>query len=82
MPDFRQHEVRFFDTNTLKELGKLTLVLGAGPQGITLRPEFDIAFLLLNLKNKFVAIDISTRKVIAEYPTGNNHDGVGFYFNN
>jgi YVTN family beta-propeller protein len=82
VPDFRLHEVRFFDTKTFKELGKLALEQGAGPQGITLHPEFDIAFLSLNLKNKIVAIDITTREIIAEYPTGNNPDGVGFYYNN
>lgn len=78
VPDFQGHEVRFFDTKTFKELGKLTLEEGAGPQGITLHPKLDIAFLSLNLKNKIVAIDITSREIIAEYPTGNNPDGVGF----
>ncbi len=82
VPDFGRHEVRFFDAKTFTELGTLTLEPGAGPQGITLHPEFDIAFLSLNLKNKIVAIDISTRKIIAQYPTGNNPDGVGFYYDN
>lgn len=78
VPDFRLHQVRFFDTTTFKEIGSLVLEEGAGPQGITLHPQFDIAFLSLNLKNKIVAIDISSREIIAEYPTGNNPDGVGF----
>jgi len=78
VPDFQLHEVRFFDTKTFKELGKLTLEEGAGPQGITLHPTLEIAFLSLNLKNKIVAIDIMSREIIAEYPTGQNPDGVGF----
>lgn len=81
VPDFSKHEIRFFDVKTLKELGKLNLEEGAGPQGITLHPVQDIAFLSLNLKNKIVAIDINLRQIIAEYPTGNNPDGVGFVAN-
>lgn len=78
VPDFQLHEVRFFNTKTFEELGKLALEEGAGPQGITLHPTLDIAFLSLNLKNKIVAIDIGSREIIAEYPTGNNPDGIGF----
>ncbi|MGS2719800.1 YncE family protein [Paraglaciecola aestuariivivens] len=82
VPDFSRHQVRFFDSNTFQELGTLTLQQGAGPQGISLHPELDVAFLSLNLKNKIVAIDINARKIIAEYPTGNNPDGVVFYYDN
>ena len=78
VPDFRRHEVRFFDVQSLTEIDQLSLEPGAGPQGITLHPKLDIAFLSLNLKNKIVAIDIASREIIAEYPTGNNPDGVGF----
>jgi DNA-binding beta-propeller fold protein YncE len=78
VPDFRNHYVRFFDAESKQEIGTLALESEAGPQGITLHPTEDIAFLSLNLKNKVIAIDIATRKVIAEYPTGNNPDGVVF----
>lgn len=78
VPDFLLNEVRFFDVKTLKELGKLSLENDAGPQGIALHPELDIAFLSLNLQNKIVAIDINSRKIIAQYPTGTNPDGVAF----
>jgi DNA-binding beta-propeller fold protein YncE len=79
VPDFRLHRVRFFDAKTFKELGSLALEDNAGPQGIALHPHLDIAFLSLNLKNKIVAIDIASREIIAEYPTGNNPDGLGFF---
>jgi YVTN family beta-propeller protein len=78
VPDFQNHYVRFFDTNTKQELGTLALEKEAGPQGIVLHSSDDIAFLSLNLKNKIVAIDIATRTVVDEYPTGNNPDGVVF----
>jgi YVTN family beta-propeller protein len=78
VPDFRNHDIRFFDVKMKQELGRLKLEKEAGPQGITMHSEFDIAFLSLNLKNKVVAIDIHSRKIIAEYPTGNNPDGVVF----
>lgn len=78
VPDFRRHEVRFFDTESLQEVGVLALGEGSGPQGVVLHPELDIVFLSLNLKNKIVAIDIASREIIAEYPTGNNPDGVGY----
>ncbi|WP_395341728.1 YncE family protein [Ningiella sp. W23] len=78
VPDFRQHNVRFFDARAKKEIGLIALEKEAGPQGIVLHPTKDIAFLSLNLKNKIVAIDINTQSIIAEYPTGNNPDGVVF----
>ena len=78
VPDFRNHYIRFFDATNKKELGTLALEKEAGPQGITMHPEHDIAFLSLNLKNKVVAIDIRTQQIIAEFPTGNNPDGVIF----
>jgi YVTN family beta-propeller protein len=78
VPDFRNHYIRFFDATDKKELGTLALEKEAGPQGITMHPEHDIAFLSLNLKNKVVAIDIRTQQIIAEFPTGNNPDGVIF----
>lgn len=76
VPDFRNHYVRFFNARTKREIGKLVLEEGAGPQGITLHPTKDIAYLSLNLKNKVVAIDIATQAIVAEYPTGNNPDGI------
>lgn len=93
VPDFRQHNIRFFDLQTLKEVAKIDLGEGAGPQGITLHKHMtasiqsesglhyanqEVAYLSLNLQNKVVAIDINTQKVIASFPTGNNPDGIGY----
>jgi YVTN family beta-propeller protein len=79
VPDFSKHYVRFFNTKDNTEIATLELEKEAGPQGITLHPEKDIAFLSLNLQNKIVAIDIATQQVVAEYPTGNNPDGIIFF---
>ncbi len=81
VPDFREHFVRFIDAESKQAIGTLMLETEAGPQGISLHPEKDIAFLSLNLKNKVIAIDIATRQIVAEYPTGNNPDGVVFISN-
>nr|WP_168711043.1 YncE family protein [Ningiella ruwaisensis] len=78
IPDFRNHDVRFIDANSKQEIGKLYLGEGAGPQGIELHPEQDIVYLSLNLKNKVIAIDLKQQKIIEEYPTGNNPDGIVF----
>jgi YVTN family beta-propeller protein len=78
VPDFSAHYVRFFDVKTKTELGQLSLPEKSGPQGIVLHPTLDIAFLSLNLANKVLAIDINSRTIIAEYPTGNNPDGIGY----
>jgi YVTN family beta-propeller protein len=78
VPDFRNHNVRFFDANTKQEIGLLQLEPKAGPQGIVLHPTKDIAFLSLNLKNKVVAINIKEQSIMAEYPTGYNPDGIIF----
>lgn len=78
VPDFRNHYLRFFDRDSKQELGTLVLEKEAGPQGIALHPNKDIAFLSLNLKNKVVAIDINTRKIIKEFSTGNNPDGIAY----
>ncbi len=78
VPDFNNHYLRFFDRETKLELGTLNFEKQAGPQGITLHPKLDIAFVSLNLKNKVVAIDIKSRTIIKEFPTGNNPDGVGY----
>ncbi|MGQ8366791.1 YncE family protein [Glaciecola sp. 1036] len=79
VPDFRRHNIRFFDTTTFKELGGIDLGEQAGPQGITLDEATDTVYLSLNLQNKVVAIDIHQRKIIESYPTGNNPDGIVFF---
>ncbi|GBL05822.1 YncE family protein [Glaciecola sp. KUL10] len=78
VPDFQNHDLRLFSTDSLTEIAKIELPKGAGPQGITLHPEKDIVFLSLNLLNKVLVIDIQKQKIINEFPTGKNPDGVGF----
>lgn len=81
VPDFRLNTLRFFNTQTFKELGELDLGEDAGPQGIVLHPHLNVAFLSLNSQNKILAIDVHTRKIIGQYPTGNNPDGIAFFKN-
>lgn len=78
VPDFQNHDLRLFSTDSLTEIAKIELPKEAGPQGIALHSEKDIAFLSLNLLNKVLAIDIRKQKIIGEFPTGKNPDGVGF----
>lgn len=78
VPDFRQDYVRFFDPQAKKELGTLELGEGAGPQGVILHPNDKTLFLSLNRKHKVLAIDIHERKVVAEFKSGPNPDGIGY----
>lgn len=78
VPDFRQDYIRFFDAQNKTELGTLELGKDAGPQGVILHPDDNTLFLSLNRKHKVVAIDIHKRKIIAEFDSGLNPDGIGY----
>lgn len=81
--------VRFFDTKTRAELGRVTfpadsLVATAEvpgspcPEGIIVTPDSRTAFVTLQGRNRVVAIDVATRTVLATMPTGVWSDGIGY----
>ena len=79
VPDFRGDFIRFIDVKEMKVVKTLSLGKGSGPQGITLHPNNNIAYVSLNLKNKIVSIDIDKQRIVDEYPTGNNPDGLIYF---
>jgi YVTN family beta-propeller protein len=81
--------VRFFNTTTRAESGRIAFpadslvptaeVQGsASPEGITIAPDGRTAFVTLQGRNRVVAIDIASRRVLATMPTGVWSDGVGY----
>lgn len=81
--------VRFFNTATRAELGRVTfpadsLVATAevpgspSPEGVTLTPDGRTAFVTLQGRNRVVAIDVASRTVVATMPTGTWSDGVAY----
>jgi DNA-binding beta-propeller fold protein YncE len=77
MPDYRNHDVRFVERASLRELGRLSFP-GGGPQGITLTSDGRSAILSLSSQAKVVVIDIASRRVTGEYAVGETPDGVAF----
>jgi DNA-binding beta-propeller fold protein YncE len=77
VPDFRAHQLRFFDAQSKTELGALDIP-SSGPQGLTLYKDDRALFLSLAAQNKVLVIDIETRKILGEYPAGSSPDGIGY----
>ncbi len=81
--------VRFFNTATRAELGRLTFAADSlvptaevpgspCPEGVTLTPDGRTAFVTLQGRNRVVAIDVASRTVLATMPTGAWSDGVAY----
>jgi len=81
--------VRFFNTATRAELGRVTFpadslvptaeVPGSPcPEGLVITPDGQTVFVTLQGRNRVVAIDIASRTVLATMPTGVWSDGVAY----
>ena len=46
--------------------------------GLVLPPDDRTLFLSLSAEDKVLAIDVETRRVLGEYPTGSAPDGIGY----
>lgn len=77
IPDLGNEQLRFFDVDSGLEIGKMDLD-GAEPQGVTLYPDDRTLFISLSGRNKVLAVDILTQEILAEYPTGDAPDGIGY----
>ncbi|MBL0171194.1 MAG: YncE family protein [Gemmatimonadaceae bacterium] len=75
IPDLRNHEVRFIERVTRREISRLALP-GAGPQGITITPDARYVFLSLSTQARVAIIDMKTRAVVGYVPAGDTPDGV------
>jgi DNA-binding beta-propeller fold protein YncE len=77
LPDLRNHEVRFVDRATRRELSRLSLA-GAGPQGVTMTPDGRYLLESLSQQARIVVIDMNTRNVVGHIPAGPTPDGIAY----
>jgi DNA-binding beta-propeller fold protein YncE len=77
IPDMRNHEVRFLDRVSRRELSRLSLP-DAGPQGITVTPDGKFAFLSLSQQARVAVIDLATRQIVRHIEAGNTPDGIAY----
>jgi DNA-binding beta-propeller fold protein YncE len=77
LPDLRNHEVRFLERSTRRELSRLSLA-GAGPQGVTITPDGRYLLESLSAQARVVVIDMRTRAIVGYIPAGNTPDGIAY----
>jgi YVTN family beta-propeller protein len=77
IPDLGKEEIRFFDVASKRELGVIDLA-GARPEGVVLYPDDRTLFLALAGRDRVLVIDIDSREILGEYPTGSEPDGIGY----
>lgn len=77
IPDLRNHEVRFLERATRKELSRLSLP-GAGPQGVTMTPDGRYLLESLSAQGQVVVIDMRTRAIVGYIPAGETPDGIAY----
>jgi DNA-binding beta-propeller fold protein YncE len=77
IPDLRNHEVRFLERASRRELSRLSLP-GAGPQGVTLTPDGRYLLESLSTQARVVVIDMRTRAIVGYIPAGETPDGIAY----
>jgi YVTN family beta-propeller protein len=77
LPDLRNHEVRFLERATRRELSRLSLP-GAGPQGVAITPDGRYLLESLSTQARVVVIEMRTRAVVGHIPAGETPDGVAY----
>lgn len=77
LPDLRNHEVRFLERSTRRELSRLSLP-GAGPQGVTITPDGRYLLESLSVQARVVVIDMRTRAIVGYIPAGETPDGIAY----
>ena len=77
LPDLRNHEVRFLDRASRRELSRLSLP-GAGPQGVIMTPDGRYLLESLSAQARVVVIDMRTRTIAGYIPAGQTPDGISY----
>ena len=77
LPDLRNHEVRFLDRASRRELSRLSLP-GAGPQGVIMTPDGRYLLESLSAQARVVVIDMRTRTIAGYIPAGQTPDGIAY----
>lgn len=77
LPDLRNHEVRFLDRASRREMSRLSLP-GAGPQGVIMTPDGRYLLESLSAQARVVVIDMRTRTIAGYIPAGQTPDGIAY----
>lgn len=77
LPDLRNHEVRFLDRASRRELSRLAFP-GAGPQGVAMTPDGRYLLESLSTQERVVVVDMATRQVVGHIPAGPAPDGIAY----
>lgn len=77
LPDLRNHEVRFLERSSRRELSRLSLP-GAGPQGVTITPDGRYLLESLSTQARVMVVDMRTRAVVGHIPAGETPDGIAY----
>ena len=77
IPDLGRENIRFFDVESMTELDSIDL-RGDRPEGVVLYPDDRTLFLALAGRNRVLVIDVESRAILGEYPTGSAPDGIGY----
>ncbi len=77
IPDLRNHEVRFLERATRRELSRLSLP-GAGPQGVAMTPDGRYFLESLSAQARVMVVDMRTRAVVGHIPAGETPDGIAY----
>ena len=80
IPDLRNHEVRFLDRASRRELSRLSLP-GGGPQGVIMTPDGRYLLESLSAESRVVVIDMRTRTIAGYIPAGQTPDGIAYTAN-
>jgi DNA-binding beta-propeller fold protein YncE len=77
LPDMRNHDVRFLDRATRRELSRIS-VPGAGPQGVIMTPDGRYLLESLSTQARVMVVDMRTRQVVGHIPAGQTPDGIAY----
>lgn len=77
LPDLRNHEVRFLDRASRREMSRLSLP-GAGLQGVIMTPDGRYLLESLSAQARVVVIDMRTRTIAGYIPAGQTPDGIAY----
>ncbi|MFY8272748.1 YncE family protein [Pseudoalteromonas sp. SSDWG2] len=78
VPDYKNDTLDVIDVKNKQKVHRIDFAEGTGPKGVTLHPNDRTLFLSAYGKNKVMAIDILTGKIVFELPTGDGPDGIGY----
>ncbi len=76
IPDLNNNDIRFFDTRSLEQVGRIALP-GGGPEGIVIVNN-NTAYLSLTTRDVVAVLDLENFTVLRELPTGDRPDGIGY----